>query len=50
MNLENLIKKEDPEKEYIILKDFVEHNLLPGIIKRSDLFIFASSCENMPIL
>lgn len=38
----------DPERKFIKQLEFVEHSYIPGLLKKSDLFIFASSCENMP--
>lgn len=29
--------------------DFLDHSLLPDFLAKSDIFIFASSCENLPI-
>lgn len=38
----------DPHGEYIFLKEFVPQSELPNFLSTSDIFIFASSCENMP--
>ncbi len=38
----------DPDRNFVNLYDFLPHKDLPGHISDSDLFIFASSCENMP--
>jgi len=38
----------DPKGEFVQQLDFVEHNKIPDLIGESDIFIFASSCENMP--
>ncbi len=38
----------DPKHEYIEQLDFVKHYEIPYLLKNSDIFIFASSCENMP--
>lgn len=38
----------DSESLFMEQLDFVAHSELPLLIKNSDLFIFASSCENMP--
>lgn len=38
----------DPHKKFINLMDFVPQKNLPNEIAKSDIFIFASSCENMP--
>lgn len=34
--------------EYLVQHDFVVHSKLPQLIQEKDIFIFASSCENMP--
>ncbi len=39
----------DPNGEFIEQMPYVEHNKIPGLLAASDVFIFASSCENMPI-
>ena len=46
--LEDFIKNNDPEKSFLNQLEFIKHQDLPDIIAKSDLFIFASSCENMP--
>ncbi len=33
---------------FVFLKEFLDKTELPGQIEDSDIFIFASSCENMP--
>lgn len=38
----------DPKGEFVKQLDFVEHGKIPDLIAASDIFIFASSCENMP--
>ena len=38
----------DPRGEFVRQLDFVEHGAIPDLIGESDIFIFASSCENMP--
>ena len=38
----------DPMREFVRQLDFVEHARIPELIADSDIFIFASSCENMP--
>ncbi len=40
--------KSDPKQEWIELIDFVPHNKLPIEMAKADIFLFASSCENMP--
>lgn len=38
----------DPYNEYIFLEQFVPQSDLPNFLSASDIFVFASSCENMP--
>ena len=47
--LQKLINKIDPNRKFTKLLPFVDNNNLPSLITSSDIFIFASSCENMPI-
>jgi glycosyltransferase involved in cell wall biosynthesis len=47
--LNNTINKLDPRRTFINQLSFLPHNKLPDILAKSDLSIFASSCENMPI-
>jgi glycosyltransferase involved in cell wall biosynthesis len=43
------IKEVDPNYAFVIQLDFVSQNELIKILVNSDLFVFASSCENMPV-
>jgi len=47
--LDQQILKSDPKQEFVRQIDFVLQKELPGYLANSDLFVFASSCENMPI-
>jgi len=38
----------DPEREFVRQLDFVPQKELPEYLANADLFVFASSCENMP--
>lgn len=38
----------DPDGKYIFPIDFVPHSRLTEYLSEADIFIFASSCENMP--
>lgn len=38
----------DPRREFVTTIDFVSPEQLPSVLAQADLFIFASSCENMP--
>lgn len=42
------MKKYDSKGKFLQQTDFIKHSELPDVIVKSDLFIFASSCENMP--
>lgn len=44
----SFITEVDPQGEFMNQKEFINHNNLPEIISNADIFIFASSCENMP--
>ncbi len=46
--VEEELNKCDPNNEYITILDFVPQESLPLKIKNSNIFVFASSCENMP--
>ncbi len=46
--LEAQIAASDPQGRYVIQHPFVAREALPEFLAKADLFIFASSCENMP--
>jgi glycosyltransferase involved in cell wall biosynthesis len=46
--LDNEIKKADPGERFVKRLGFVPHEELPSLLAGADLFVFASSCENMP--
>jgi glycosyltransferase involved in cell wall biosynthesis len=46
--LDRAIAETDPRGEFVRTLGFVEHEKLPALLASADLFIFASSCENMP--
>jgi len=46
--LDDEIAKTDPEGNFIQCAGFVRHEDIPSLLAKADLFIFASSCENMP--
>jgi glycosyltransferase involved in cell wall biosynthesis len=46
--LENEIEKYDSKKKFIKQLDFIKHFEIPDLLLKSDIFVFASSCENMP--
>ena len=39
----------DPDRIYVEQLAFLPHDSLPEILTNADIFIFASSCENMPV-
>ena len=47
--LEEQIAISDPDRVFVTQNDFVPQEDLPAILANAHLFIFASSCENMPI-
>lgn len=47
--LSRSIARTDPQGEFIEQMTCVDHNKIPGFLAKADVFIFASSCENMPI-
>jgi len=47
--LNSTIATLDKKGFYVRQLEFISHGLLPELISRSDIFIFASSCENMPV-
>ncbi len=47
--LDQKITELDFEGKYTEQKEFVPQNQLPEMIANTDIFIFASSCENMPV-
>jgi glycosyltransferase involved in cell wall biosynthesis len=47
--LEAEIEISDPEKSFVTQMDFLDHSELPALLANADCFIFASSCENLPV-
>lgn len=48
MHLEAQIAQADANCTFVTQHDFVPQHTLPEFLARADLFVFASSCENMP--
>ncbi|MRS04014.1 glycosyltransferase, partial [bacterium] len=46
--LDDEIANSDPQRTFVIQTGFVAQNELPTNLAAADIFIFASSCENMP--
>ncbi len=47
--INSLIEASGPNRKKINTHDFLDNNQLPNLYLNSDIFIFASSCENMPV-
>ena len=47
--LDNAIKRCDPHGLFVRQLDFVEHAELPRHLEQANIYIFASSCENLPV-
>jgi glycosyltransferase involved in cell wall biosynthesis len=47
--INNAIEEVDSGREFISQKDFLPNSELPKYIMYSDVFVFASGCENLPI-
>lgn len=47
--LERQLSVSDPEGAFIEQLDFVPHKELPSHLAKANVFVFASSCENMPV-
>lgn len=46
--LDKAIVEEDPEGDFVEVIEAVPHSEIPAYLAGADIFIFASSCENMP--
>lgn len=46
--LESQVAVSDPDRAFVTQRKFVPQHILPGLLAQADLFVFASSCENMP--
>lgn len=46
--LEGVLSEIDPGQKFIWQDNFLKHNQIPDALAKADIFIFASSCENMP--
>lgn len=47
--IQDALNKYDPDGVVIEQLPFIKHELLPEMLAQADIFVFASSCENMPI-
>jgi len=48
LRLEKQISESDPSRAFVSQLGFVPQRALPRFLEQADLFVFASSCENMP--
>ena len=46
--LDRAVAREDPTGSFVTILDNIPHRDIPSQLANADLFIFASSCENMP--
>ena len=46
--LEKALEKFDPKSLFVTQLPFVAHSEIPNLLSQCDIFVFASSCENMP--
>jgi glycosyltransferase involved in cell wall biosynthesis len=47
--VEKEIKLSDPDNVFVTQLNFVAQERIPALLAEADLFVFASSCENMPV-
>jgi len=47
--VQDAIANADPNNIFIKQHDFLPHADLPALLDQMDIFVFASSCENMPV-
>ncbi len=47
--LEKTVAELDPEGHFVEQQELLPHAALPELLAQADLFVFASSCENMPV-
>lgn len=47
--LESTLGRINGDTSFLKRLDFISHDALPELIAQSDIYIFASSCENMPV-
>lgn len=43
------VAESDPEKQFVKQVGSIPYDAIPGYLADTDIFIFASSCENMPV-
>ena len=46
--LDDALAQEDPDREFVEVLSTVPHEEVPSFLAHANIFVFASSCENMP--
>ncbi|HGM5582911.1 TPA: glycosyltransferase family 4 protein [Pseudomonas putida] len=46
--IRHAIERHDPQGQFVVLNGAVAHADIPAFLHGSDVFVFSSSCENMP--
>lgn len=46
--LATALERHDPAHEFVEVVTAVSHDQIPSYLRQTDIFVFASSCENMP--
>jgi len=46
--LDSELARSDPDGQFVEVLSSVRHEEVPGLLATADIFVFASSCENMP--
>ncbi len=46
--LDEELARTDPQRQFVREIGAVAHDAVPGLLREADLFVYASSCENMP--
>jgi glycosyltransferase involved in cell wall biosynthesis len=47
--LSKIAEKYGVSRQYVVIQGSIENDLLPALYRQAQLFVFASSCENLPI-
>ena len=48
LKFNNSVNKFDPNKEFVNYYGMIDHNKVVDYYKRADIFVYSSTCENMP--
>jgi len=47
--LQSVLAELGVNKSFVTQMDFIDHGALPALIRKFNIFVYASSCENMPV-